>query len=74
MESTNPMSQEIGQVTLSHCLSLVVTLTEDWATPMKYLPMSNEIFDDISAMENKIFNEISAMENEISNEILTNEQ
>ena len=29
---------------------------------MKYLPMSNEIFNEISAMENDIFNEISANE------------
>ena len=25
---------------------------------MKYLPMSNEIFNEITAMENEIFNEI----------------
>ena len=43
---------------------------------MKYLPMSNEMFDEISAMQNEIFNEISAMENEneILNEIPANEQ
>ena len=52
---------------------------------MKYLPMNNEIFDEISAMENEIlneylpmsneiFSEITAMENEILNEIPTNEQ
>ena len=29
---------------------------------MKYLPMSNEIFDEISAMENKILNEIPTNE------------
>ena len=45
---------------------------------MKYLPMSNEIFSEITAMENEIlneiFSEITAMENEIFNEIPTNEQ
>ena len=29
---------------------------------MKYLPMNNEIFDEISAMENEIFNEIPTNE------------
>ena len=29
---------------------------------MKYLPMSNEIFSEITAMENEIFNEIPANE------------
>ena len=29
---------------------------------MKYLPMSNEIFDEISAMQNEIFNEITTNE------------
>ena len=45
---------------------------------LKYLPISNEIFNEITAMENEmsdeIFNEVSAMENEIFNEIPTNEQ
>ena len=52
---------------------------------MKYLPMNNEIFDEIGArrmkysmkylpMSNEIFNEICAMENEVFNEIPTNEQ
>ena len=45
---------------------------------MKYLPMSNEIFNEICAMENEVFNEIfdetSTMQNEIFNEIPTNEQ
>ena len=29
---------------------------------MKYLPMSNEIFDEITAMENELFNEIPTNE------------
>ena len=29
---------------------------------MKYLPMSNEIFDEISAMEKEIFNKIPTNE------------
>ena len=29
---------------------------------MKYLPMSNEIFDEVSAMQNEILNEISTNE------------
>ena len=29
---------------------------------MKYLPMSNEIFNEISAMDNEIFNEIPTNE------------
>ena len=29
---------------------------------MKYLPMNNEIFDEISAMENEIFNEVPTNE------------
>ena len=29
---------------------------------MKYLPMSNEIFSEITAMENEIFNEIPTNE------------
>ena len=29
---------------------------------MKYLPMSNEIFSEITAMENEILNEIPANE------------
>ena len=51
---------------------------------MKYLPMSNDIPNEISAMDNEIFieipmrneifNEISAMQNKIFNEIPTNEQ
>ena len=48
---------------------------------MKYLPLSNEIFDErmkysmkYLLMSNEIFNEISAMKNEIFNEIPINEQ
>jgi hypothetical protein len=29
------MSQEIGYVTLSHGMSLVITLTKDWSSPLK---------------------------------------
>jgi len=32
---------------------------KDW---VKYLPMSNEIFDEISAVENEILNEIPTNE------------
>jgi hypothetical protein len=28
------MSQEIGYVTLSHGMSLVITLTKDWSSPV----------------------------------------
>ena len=34
VESTNSMSQEIGHVTLSHAMSLVVTLSRDCPTPL----------------------------------------
>ena len=41
---------------------------------MKYLPMSNEILNEISAMENEIFNEIINQIVAMENEIFTIEQ
>ena len=32
------MSQEIAPVTLSHSMSLVITLTQDWAPPISHIP------------------------------------
>ena len=37
MESTNSMSQEMGHVTLSHGMSLVVTVTQDCAPPLSVI-------------------------------------
>jgi hypothetical protein len=33
LKAQTPIAQEIGYVTLSHGMSLVITLTKDWSSP-----------------------------------------
>jgi len=47
VESTNSMSQEIGHVTLSHGMSLVITLSRDCASPFKYTVVSFKRHKDL---------------------------
>jgi hypothetical protein len=48
------MSQEIGYVTLSHGMSLVITLTKDWSESPVQVPLVFFFFNPISPVNNRL--------------------